>query len=85
MPSTTFVDTEIIEELNKINSKSEETIFPEHDFYLACLRLGLRIDDMKYLSYIDILKMFICLNKTNTKKTDNIKSATQKDIDRLLG
>lgn len=85
MPSTTFVDIEVIEELKKINNKSERIIFPEHDFYLACLRLGLRIEDMKYLSYLDVLKMFICLNKTSKKETSNIKNATQKDIDRLLG
>lgn len=84
MPSTNFVNIEVIEELNKINGKSEETMFPEHDFYLACLRLGLTIEDMRYLSYVDILKMFLCLNKSDRKKTEDIKYATQNDIDRLL-
>lgn len=85
MPSTTFVDEEALKEFNKINSKNEEIIYPEHDFYLACLRIGLRIEDMRYLSYVDVVKMLICLNKTSKEETNNIKKATQEDIDKLLG
>lgn len=81
MPSTTFVDEQVVEELSKINGDSEESIFPEHDFYLACIRLGLRLEDLKYLSYIDVLKIFICLSKPKNKKE---RKATQVDIDRLL-
>ena len=81
MPSTTFVDEQVVEELSKINGDSEESIFPEHDFYLACIRLGLRLEDLKYLSYVDVLKIFICLNKSKNKKE---RKATQADIDRLL-
>ena len=81
MPSTTFVDEQVVEELSKINGDSEESIFPEHDFYLACIRLGLRLEDLKYLSYIDVLKIFICLSEPKNKKE---RKATQADIDRLL-
>ena len=81
MPSTTFVDEQVVEELSKINGDSEESIFPEHDFYLACIRLGLRLEDLKYLSYIDVLKIFIFLSKPKNKKE---RKATQADIDRLL-
>ena len=81
MPSTTFVDEQVVEELSKINGDSEKSIFPEHDFYLACIRLGLRLEDLKYLSYIDVLKIFICLSKPKNKKE---RKATQADIDRLL-
>lgn len=83
MPSTTFVSEEVIKELNKINEESEESIFPEHDFYLACIKVGLRIEDLKYLSYLDVLKIFICLNKQKEPKS-KIRKATQADIDRLL-
>ena len=83
MPSTTFVSEEVIKELNKINEESEESIFPEHDFYLACIKIGLRIEDLKYLSYLDVLKIFICSNKQRTPKSKTRK-ATQADIDRLL-
>lgn len=86
MPLTTFVDEkviEVIEELSKINEDIEESIFPEHDFYLACIKLGLRLEDLKYLSYIDVLKIFICLNKQKPKNKKERK-ATQTDIDRLL-
>ena len=83
MPSTTFVDEQVVEELSKINGDSEESIFSEHDFYLACIRLGLRLEDLKYLSYIDVLKIFICLNKQKPKNKKERK-ATQADIDRLL-
>lgn len=83
MPSTTFVDEQVVDELSKINGDSEKSIFPEHDFYLACIRLGLRLEDLKYLSYVDILKIFICLNKQKPKNKKERK-ATQADIDRLL-
>ena len=83
MPSTTFVSEEVIKELNKINEESEESIFPEHDFYLACIKVGLRIEDLKYLSYLDVLKIFICLNIQKEPKS-KIRKATQADIDRLL-
>lgn len=83
MPSTTFVDEKVIKELSKIKGDSEDSIFPEHDFYLACIRLGLRIEDLRYLSYLDVLKIFICLNKQKPKNKKERK-ATQADIDRLL-
>ena len=83
MPSTTFVDEQVVKELSKIHGDSEESIFPEHDFYLACIKVGLRIEDLKYLSYLDVLKIFICLNKQKEPKS-KIRKATQADIDRLL-
>lgn len=83
MPWTAFVDEQVIKDLSKINGDSEESIFPEHDFYLACIRLGLRLEDLKYLSYVDVIKIFICLNKQKPKNKKERK-ATQADIDRLL-
>lgn len=60
----------------------EEPIFPEHHFLLACFRLGLTIQDLKFLTYVDIMKIFLSIE---TKKEDtDVRKATQADIDRLL-
>lgn len=65
-----------------MQGNSEEPLFPEHHFLLACLRLGLTIQDLKILSYTDIMKIFLSIE---TKKDEKIRTATQADIDRLLG
>lgn len=60
----------------------EEPIFPEHHFLLACFRSGLTIQDLKFLTYVDIMKIFLSIE---TKKEDtDVRKATQADIDRLL-
>ena len=57
-------------------------LFPEHYFLLACFRLGLTIQDLKFLTYVDIMKIFLSIE---TKKEDTgVREATQADIDRLL-
>ena len=61
---------------------SEEPLFPEHHFLLACLRLGLTMQDLRFLTYVDIMKIFLSIE---TKKKDvGARKATQADIDRLL-
>ncbi len=61
---------------------SEEPLFPEHHFLLACLRLGLTVQDLKFLTYVDIMKIFLSIE---TKEKDKgVRKATQADIDRLL-
>ena len=62
---------------------SKEPLFPEHHFLLACLRLRLTIQDLKILSYVDIVKIFLSI-ETRKEKSDT-RAATQADIDRLLG
>ena len=61
---------------------SEEPLFPEHHFLLACLRLGLTIQDLKLLTYVDVMKIFLSIE---TKKEEKVryKEATQADWDRL--
>ena len=65
---------------------SEEPLFPEHHFLLACFRLGLTIQDLKFLTYVDIMKIFLSIeNRGNLKEsTAGVRKATQADIDRLL-
>lgn len=65
---------------------SEEPLFPEHLFLLACLRLGLTIQDLKFLTYVDVMKIFLSIdNKKSETKSRGVRKATQADIDRLLG
>ena len=87
MPSITFVDEEAIKELKKI-VKSEEEInlkFPEHDFFATALKIGITIEDLKELSYVDILKIFISfLQKDKDKTTNGVRKATQEEINQLV-
>lgn len=61
---------------------SEESLFPEHHFLLACLRLGLTIRDLKLLTYVDVMKIFLSIERKKEEK--EVRKATQADIDRLL-
>jgi len=87
LPSITFVDEEAIKELKKI-VKSEEEInlkFPEHDFFATALKIGLTIEDLKELTYVDILKIFISFLQKDKDKTKNgVRKATQEEINQLV-
>ena len=61
---------------------SEKVLFPEHHFLLACFRLGLTIQDLKFLTYVDIMKIFLSVEAKKEEKT-KYKEATQADWDRL--
>lgn len=87
MPSITFVDEEAIKELKKL-VKSEEEInlkFPEHDFFATALKIGITIEDLKELTYVDILKIFISFLQKDKDKTKNgVRKATQEEINQLV-
>jgi len=87
LPSITFVDEEAIKELKKL-VKSEEEInlkFPEHDFFATALKIGITIEDLKELTYVDILKIFISfLQKDKDKTTNGVRKATQEEINQLV-
>lgn len=83
---TNFLDAELSEQLEKIqnNSNEEKAIFPEHNFLYMCIKTGLNINDLKMLSYVDVLKIIVSsldFGKA-TSKTQYIE-ATQKDWDNL--
>jgi len=82
---TNFTDEEVAKELDKKgNNNKKKILFPEHDFLIACLRLNLTIQDLKILSYIDVIKMFILTTqeeKENAPK--DYREATQADIDKM--
>lgn len=84
MPQVAFVDEELSKELEKIKTNgNEKEIFPEHEFVASCLRIGLSISDLKQMTYVDAMK--ILLAYIGYANIDNKRTATQKDIDKLLG
>lgn len=85
MPWIAFVDEKVIEELNKINnSNNKKELFPEHEFLAACLRMGLKIEDLKILTYVDVLKIFISFCDKESKNENGVREATQEDITNLV-
>lgn len=86
MPWTAFVDKKVFEELEKVKSSNKKSIFPEHEFLTACLRIGLRIEDLKILTYIDVLKIFITIFNNNDDKEESTgtRNATKKDIEKMV-
>ena len=57
-------------------------MFPEHSFLASCLQAGLRIEDLKNFTYVDVMKILISFIP---EKEENLtKKATQSDIDKFL-
>lgn len=56
-------------------------MFPEHSFIASCLSAGLSIQDLKLLTYVDVLKILVSLIPESQEKE---KMATQSDIDNFL-
>lgn len=87
MPLIAFVNEEVLIELDKINTDNNKTSkFPEHDFILSALKIGLTIQDLKQLTYVDVAKMILCTFNIDSVKENyqSIRNANQSDIDRLL-
>ena len=85
------MDKKVYDELEKINGNKEdeeESLFPEHEFLSTCLRMGLRIEDLKILTYVDVLKILISfIGKENKKESvtkNGVREATQEDIQKLV-
>lgn len=82
MPLPHFVDEELIEQTKKMpkgNEQNEE--LEEHQFIANCLKMGLRIDDLKQLQYKDVAKIMLCF----VEKKNQTRKATQSDWDKLAG
>lgn len=79
------MDEEFLQKLEQLEKTGEEEeIYPEHEFIASCLNIGLSLQDLKELTYIDVLKiLYVYLEKNKQKK--KIKKATQSDWDRLAG
>lgn len=82
-----FYSQEVKEELEKIKvSKNEDEpiIFQEHTFLNQCLNIGLNIEDMTKLSYVDICKLLIVnMNKAKNLRKPKYKIATTQDWETL--
>ena len=66
------MDKKVFDELEKINKNNEndkESLFPEHEFLASCLRMGLTISDLKILTYVDVLKIFISFLRRKRRKS----------------
>ena len=81
MPYHHFVDDELIEETQKIPKckENENEALEEHQFIANCLKMGLRLDDLKELEYKDVAKIMLCF----VEKKDKPRKATQSDWDAL--
>ncbi len=80
------MDKKVSEELERKfpqNNDDKENVFPEHDFLAMCLKIGLTIQDLKFLTYIDAIKILLsfCEEKINS---DDEREATQEEIDNLV-
>lgn len=79
-----FINEEVkkqLEKLPKSNENEEVSLFPEHDFLCICLKINLNIQDLKFLTYVDVVKIF--LSNCSVKKDSRYRNATQADWDRL--
>lgn len=68
------------------NSVSQEkSKYPEHEFLLSCFRIGIHINDLERLTYIDVIKIFLSFsNNSETSRKENVRVGTQSDINRYL-
>ncbi len=78
------MDQDVSREFDKLKEPEteQEEIFPEHEFVASCLRVGISISDLEKLTYMDCIKILLTFIGQNQETT---KTATQEDIDKLLG
>lgn len=78
------MDQDVSREFDKLKEPEteQEEIFPEHEFVASCLRVGISISDLEKLTYMDCMKILLTFIDQNQETT---KTATQEDIDKLLG
>ena len=72
----------MFEEFEKYKTNNEEEgLYPEHDFIVSCLRIGLKLEDLKLLTFIDIIKLFISyIGKPEKQEKEGTRFATQEEI-----
>lgn len=80
------MNDEVSEELKKLSSgDEEEATFPEHSFIATCLRVGLTINDLKEMTYVDVMKILLSFMPRKSEEEENgYRKATQADWDRLM-
>lgn len=63
------------------NTEKEDEALEEHRFIATCLKMGLRIEDLKQLEYKDVAKLMLCF--VDKKQKEKSRKATQADWDAL--
>lgn len=82
MRSRNFVDEELIKEFEKIEcSGDSEEVFPEHSFIALAFKIGLNINDLKELTYVDVMKILI----SYIDKKSEEQKLSQEQINMLTG
>ena len=77
------MDQELTKELEKIKtSGNDDTPFPEYAFAISCFKLGITLEDMKTLTWVECMKMIVS-NLVAMRETT--PKATQDDINKLFG
>lgn len=64
-----------LEKINKNNKNDKESLFPEYEFLASCLRMGLTISDLKILTYVDVLKIFISFLRRKRRSAKRCKKS----------
>lgn len=82
-----FYSQEVKEELDKIKireAEQEQIVFQEHTFLNQCLTIGLSVEDMTKLTYVDICKLLIInMKKAKAINKPKYRIATTQDWDAL--
>lgn len=76
------MDDELQEQIKLLKSKNKnkKEDLGEHYFIGACLQIGLRIEDIKDMEYVDIAKIMITMLPEDTK----YRKATAEDWDKIM-
>lgn len=76
------MDDELQEQIKllKTKNKNKKEDLSEHYFIGTCLQIGLRIDDLKEMEYVDIAKIMISILPEDTK----YRKATAEDWDKIM-
>lgn len=78
------MDKELDDEL-KLLPSNDKKVDNLQDYMLVanCLSVGITLQDLKELTYVDVLKILLCFNEDRIKRKK--EEASQKDIDKFLG
>ena len=70
---------------SKINAESTTQNEALEDYYFIanCLKIGLKIEDLKQLKYTDVAKLMLCFCENTDKEAK--RNATTRDWDLLAG
>lgn len=78
------LNKELDKKLKNSSGNDKKTLFPEHEFIGTCLKIGLTIEDLKILTYVDVMKILVSMLPNQEEQSDDRK-ATQQDISNFLG